>query len=183
MTIHLVLGGARSGKSSFAEAQTDMMSAHKTKHYVATAIAFDEEMRKRIAHHQASRGESWVEHECPVDLVKLIPQFNSSDVILIDCLTLWLNNVIYNEGETLTELEIKQRVEALVLALQQSKADILLVSNEVGLGVIPLGEISRLFVDHAGWMNQAIAKIADKVTFVAAGLPMTLKETDDFDKS
>ncbi|KLN65777.1 MULTISPECIES: bifunctional adenosylcobinamide kinase/adenosylcobinamide-phosphate guanylyltransferase [Vibrio] len=179
MTIHLILGGARSGKSSFAEAQTENICLGNSKHYVATAIAFDNEMKQRVAHHQASRGDSWIEHECPIDLVGLISQFTATDVVLIDCLTLWLNNVIYNDGATLNDHAIKQQVEKLVLALEHSKADILMVSNEVGLGVIPLGEVSRLFVDHAGWMNQAIARVADKVTFVAAGLPMTLKETKE----
>jgi len=179
MTIQLILGGARSGKSSFAEAQTEEISQGKSKHYVATAIAFDDEMKLRIAHHQASRGDNWIEHECPVSLVGLIAQFTATDVVLIDCLTLWLNNVIYNDGVTLTDYAIKQQVEELVLALEHTKADILVVSNEVGLGVIPLGEVSRLFVDHAGWMNQSIASVADKVTFVAAGLPMILKETKE----
>ncbi|KJY83371.1 adenosylcobinamide kinase [Vibrio galatheae] len=179
MTIHLVLGGARSGKSSFAEAQAQKLSSQKAKHYVATAIAFDDEMKKRIAHHQASRDEEWVEHECPIQLPDLLATFSDQDVVLVDCLTLWINNIIYNDGETLHETKIKQQVVRLTKTLEQSQADIILVSNEVGLGVIPLGQVSRLFVDHAGWTNQAIARIADKVTFVAAGLPMPLKGSTD----
>ncbi len=179
MAVHLVLGGARSGKSSFAEAQVIDLSDNRVKHYVATAIAFDDEMKKRIKHHQISRGNSWVEHECPTQLPELVAQFTASDVVLIDCLTLWLNNVIYNDGNDITEQEIQHTVERLVLALERSSATILLVSNEVGLGVIPLGEVSRLFVDHAGWMNQAIARVAEKVTFVAAGLPMPLKDATE----
>lgn len=176
MTIELILGGARSGKSSFAEARVAQLAPSKTKHYVATAIAFDDEMRKRIKHHQISRGDTWAEHECPVELAQLLARFSAHDVVLIDCLTLWLNNVIYNHGKTLDDAAIKLQVEALVSALEQCQADIVLVSNEVGLGVIPLGEVSRLFVDHAGWMNQAIARVANKVTLVAAGLPLVLKQ-------
>lgn len=176
MAVHLVLGGARSGKSSFAEAEVKALSDDKTKHYIATAIAFDDEMRERIKHHQLSRGTKWIEHECPVKVPELIGQLSSNDVVLVDCLTLWLNNVIYNEGRETTEQQIKHAVERLVCSLEQSSATVILVSNEVGLGVIPLGEVTRLFVDHAGWMNQAVARVADKVTFVAAGLPMSLKD-------
>lgn len=175
MALHLILGGARSGKSSYAEAQTQTISQAKRKHYIATADAFDDEMKARIAHHKATRDGSWIEHECSSDLRSLIAQFTSDDVVLIDCLTLWLNNVIYHNGNTLTETKIKREVESLCQALEEAQADIVMVSNEVGLGVIPMGEITRLFVDHAGWMNQAIARIAQRVTFVAAGLPMVLK--------
>lgn len=175
MPVHLILGGARSGKSSFAEALVLNSSNEKTSHYVATALAFDQEMQQRIQHHQQRRDEHWVEHECPTQLAELLIQFEERDVVLVDCLTLWMNNIIFNQGQTATEQEIRERVQELVNALETSSASIVLVSNEVGLGVVPMGEITRLFVDHAGWMNQAIAKIADQVTFVAAGLPMQLK--------
>lgn len=176
MTIELILGGARSGKSSLAESKVIALSQNRTKHYVATAIAFDQEMQQRIEQHQQSRGQGWVEHECPVDLATLVAQFQSDQVVLVDCLTLWINNVIYNQGQTLSAPDIERNVAGLVDALSATRADIVLVSNEVGLGVVPLGEISRLFVDHAGWMNQAIANIADKVTLVVAGLPLILKQ-------
>ncbi|KOO13097.1 adenosylcobinamide kinase [Vibrio xuii] len=175
MSVHLVLGGARSGKSRYAEHCVSELAHQSNKHYIATATAFDEEMRARIAHHQQSRGDSWIEHECPTQLATLLTRFGSADVVLVDCLTLWLNNVIYNDGVTLNETEIQQRVTELVEVLNNTSAQVLLVSNEVGLGVVPMGEVSRLFVDNAGWMNQAIAKVADQVTFVAAGLPMILK--------
>lgn len=177
MSIHLILGGARSGKSRYAEHCVSESAHQSNKHYIATAIAFDEEMKARIAHHQQSRGDSWVEHECPTQLATLLTRFDSNDVVLVDCLTLWLNNVIYNEGVTLDETQIQYRVTELVEALNNTSAQVILVSNEVGLGVVPMGEVSRLFVDNAGWMNQAIAKVAEQVTFVAAGLPMTLKGT------
>ncbi|MGD8109405.1 bifunctional adenosylcobinamide kinase/adenosylcobinamide-phosphate guanylyltransferase [Vibrio sp. TRT 17S01] len=174
MSIRLVLGGARSGKSSFAESLV-MKSAtqnSKARHYVATAQPMDDEMRRRIAHHQFSRDDQWQEHECPLALPPLLTQFTEHDLVLVDCLTLWLNNVIYHRQD---EQDIEQAVKALTNALNACHADVVLVSNEVGLGVIPMGEETRLFVDNAGWMNQAIAKIADDVTFVAAGLPLALK--------
>ncbi|AIU66979.1 bifunctional adenosylcobinamide kinase/adenosylcobinamide-phosphate guanylyltransferase [Vibrio coralliilyticus] len=176
MSVHLILGGARSGKSSFAESLVVESHSVYTRHYVATATAFDDEMAARIAHHKISRGSGWVEHECPNALEDQIERFTSQDIVLIDCLTLWVNNVIYNQGQPIEPHQITEKVERLVKTLAASEANLVVVSNEVGLGVIPMGEVTRLFVDHAGWMNQAIAKVADKVTFVAAGLPMVLKE-------
>lgn len=175
MSVHLILGGARSGKSSFAETDVKQGRKGKALHYVATAIAFDQEMQKRIQHHQQRRDESWQEHECPLQLPQLISLFTADDVVLVDCLTLWLNNVIFEQGEAAQDDTIRSKVDELVAALANSSAHIVLVSNEVGLGVVPMGEVTRLFVDHAGWMNQALAKVADEVTFVAAGLPMKLK--------
>ncbi|OIQ26277.1 bifunctional adenosylcobinamide kinase/adenosylcobinamide-phosphate guanylyltransferase [uncultured Vibrio sp.] len=182
MSVHLVLGGARSGKSSHAERIAKRVSqpkqssdTKKTLHYIATALAFDEEMKSRIKHHQQQRGTEWQEHEVPVKLTSYIERFGAEDVVLIDCLTLWLNNVIFDLGDAVTECKVKQTIDQWVEALAQSSATIVLVSNEVGLGVIPLGEVSRLFVDHAGWMNQKIASIASRVEFIAAGLPLTLK--------
>ena len=174
MSIHLVLGGARSGKSSFAETCV-LGLPHLHRHYIATATVSDGEMSQRIAHHQSRRDSDWILHECPLEISELLTHFNSQDVVLIDCLTLWMSNVIFEGGDTAEESTISRHVEDLLLALTNSPATIVLVSNEVGLGIIPMGEVTRLFVDHAGWMNQAIAKVADKVTFVAAGLPMPLK--------
>ncbi len=175
MSVHLILGGARSGKSSFAETDVKQRREGKALHYVATAIAFDQEMQKRIQHHQQRRDGSWQEHECPLQLAQLISCFTADDIVLVDCLTLWLNNVIFEQGEAVQDDTIRSKVDELVAALANNSAHIVLVSNEVGLGVVPMGEVTRLFVDHAGWMNQALAKVADEVTFVAAGLPMKLK--------
>ncbi|MBA5762980.1 bifunctional adenosylcobinamide kinase/adenosylcobinamide-phosphate guanylyltransferase [Vibrio sp. 404] len=174
MSIHLVLGGARSGKSSFAESLV-LADKHMQRHYVATATVTDDEMKHRIAHHQARRDESWQLHECSLHIAPLLQQFSSQDVVLIDCLTLWMSNVIFEGGQTAIEEAINAHVDKLVVALKACSAKVILVSNEVGLGVIPMGDVTRLFVDHAGWMNQAIAKVADQVTFIAAGLPMKLK--------
>ncbi|MDN3683367.1 bifunctional adenosylcobinamide kinase/adenosylcobinamide-phosphate guanylyltransferase [Vibrio sinaloensis] len=176
MSVHLILGGARSGKSRYAES---LVLAKKR--ITLTAITwqlrrlFDPEMQARILHHQQRRGEQWSEHECPLALAPLINRFTDSDMVLVDCLTLWMNNLIYDLGEGACDDAIQSEVTKLVDALVDSPARIVLVSNEVGLGVVPLGEVTRLFVDHAGWMNQAIAAKADEVTFIAAGLPMKLK--------
>lgn len=181
MAIQLILGGARSGKSQYAEQQAQQWFAENPSsqlHYVATAIACDPEMQARIAHHQQQRGQGWQEHEEPLALAQLFAQFSERDIVLVDCLTLWLNNVIYNDGQTLNTQQIEQQLEQLLAALKGSKAKILLVSNEVGMGIVPLGEVSRLFVDYAGWTNQAIAKVAQRVVFMCAGLPLILKDDD-----
>ncbi|KHA60662.1 adenosylcobinamide kinase [Vibrio variabilis] len=175
MAVHLILGGARSGKSSYAETLIRNEQGNRQRHYVATAQVFDEEMSRRVAHHRQRRGNNWQEHECPYDLPSLLARFTHHDIVLVDCLTLWMNNVIYNHGETASEAQIRSQASQLVDALDKSTATFVIVSNEVGLGVIPMGEVTRLFVDHAGWMNQAVAKIAENVTFIAAGLPMQLK--------
>ncbi|MGF1776346.1 bifunctional adenosylcobinamide kinase/adenosylcobinamide-phosphate guanylyltransferase [Vibrio nomapromontoriensis] len=179
MPIELILGGARSGKSRFAEnrvkALASQASKPRTRHYVATSEALDDEMVSRIKHHKLQRGEGWKEWECPCDLVSQLDRFDSADVVLIDCLTLWLNNVIYHQGASCSNQSLEQEIERLVVALQQCSAHVILVSNEVGMGVVPMGAVSRLFVDNAGRMNQALARIAQQVVLVAAGLPLTLK--------
>ncbi|MEZ8823864.1 bifunctional adenosylcobinamide kinase/adenosylcobinamide-phosphate guanylyltransferase [Vibrio amylolyticus] len=182
MSVRLILGGARSGKSSHAEriAKASVEKSHNEGrsmrlNYVATAIAFDDEMRSRIKHHQQQRGSSWHEHEVPVALPHALSRFTEEDVVLVDCLTVWLNNIIFQLGDNVTDEAIKVHINKLIEVLEGSPATMILVSNEVGLGVIPLGEVSRLFVDHAGWMNQRIAAIASNVELIAAGLPLTLK--------
>lgn len=102
-------------------------------------------------------------------------RFQRHDVVLVDCLTLWLNNQLFEHEQSLSSTLIDQFIEQLLVALTQTQAQIFLVSNEVGMGVVPMGELTRFFVDHAGWMNQKIAALADSVTFVVAGLPQRLK--------
>jgi len=178
--IHLVLGGARSGKSSYAEQET-LLLANSDKNsvtYIATATATDEEMVARINRHQVKRGKQWKLIECPLLLTKQISQATNENIYLIDCLTLWLNNLIYSlETDILSDKDqlIAQEVDDLVYSLSHSNSTFIIVSNEVGQGIVPMGETTRLFVDHSGWMNQKIAAIADKVTLVVAGLPMMLK--------
>lgn len=132
-------------------------------------------MRERIAHHQQRRDELWAEHEVPVELAEKLQSFDQDDVVLIDCLTLWLNNVIFELGDDATNEQVEAVVEVLVKSVEQSPAQIIMVSNEVGLGVVPLGKVSRLFVDNAGRMNQSLARVVERVTLIAAGLPLNLK--------
>ena len=175
---HLILGGARSGKSGFAEQKAIELANSSNDlrlNYVATAICFDEEMKERIAHHQQRRSERWIEHEESSALDTLFSGFDHNDIVLVDCLTLWLNNVIYNLGEEATNEQVELEIERLVSSVNQSNAQFIMVSNEVGLGIVPMGKVSRLFVDNAGRMNQALARVVANVTFIAAGLPMKLK--------
>ncbi|MGR5238884.1 bifunctional adenosylcobinamide kinase/adenosylcobinamide-phosphate guanylyltransferase [Vibrio alfacsensis] len=173
----LILGGARSGKSKLAEsrAQQCALETRSRLHYVATALPFDEEMQQRIAHHQKQRGKGWLAHECSLHLSELIATFSGEDVVLVDCLTLWLNNWIFKFGDDCSNEKLEAEVEKLVQAVSSSNATLIFVSNEVGMGIVPLGAISRYFVDNAGRMNQQLAHVCGQVTFVAAGLPLELK--------
>jgi adenosylcobinamide kinase/adenosylcobinamide-phosphate guanylyltransferase len=170
--LHLILGGARSGKSNFALQQALALSHTKQQNvtYVATATAMDTEMSKRIARHQQERPADWELAEVPLNLADFVRN-NKRPILLIDCLTLWLNNQLHHN----TEQDFSLLFSDFSAALTTSPAAIFLVANEVGMGIIPMGELSRQFVDQAGWLNQAIASCADHVTFVAAGLPMPLK--------
>jgi adenosylcobinamide kinase/adenosylcobinamide-phosphate guanylyltransferase len=185
--IHFILGGARSGKSSFAEQQA-LVCANKaqlTPIYVATATNVDNEMSKRIAKHQVDRDNRWQLIECPLALAELLSSKThllkeSNNLYLIDCMTLWLNNILYQTQSNVStvaeqEEQIKQKITELLTRLQNSAHTIFIVSNEVGLGVIPMGETTRLFVDYCGWLNQGIAQIANKVTLVTVGIPQLIK--------
>ena len=166
--IHLVIGGARSGKSRFAE-QTATASG-KQPVYIATAQAGDDEMAKRIAHHQSRRDGSWLLVEEPLSLATVLATEDASGrAILVDCLTLWLNNCLHANC-----LEYEKR--RLLEQLPTMDADVVLVINDVGSGVVPLGELSRRFVDESGWLQQELAVLCSRVTLVTAGLPMTLKD-------
>lgn len=169
--ITLVLGGARSGKSRIAQA---LASANQLPViYIATATALDEEMALRIEHHQHNRPSEWRLRECPLDLAAALQEETQQPhTILVDCLTLWLNNQLFEHPEQ----DFSALFDELVNSLSASKAEVIFVANEVGLGIIPLGEVSRKFVDEAGRLNQQLAQVADKVLFVAAGLPLTLKD-------
>ena len=168
--VHLIIGGARSGKSRLAEQLAKASKQDVV--YIATAKADDEEMAARIAHHQANRPDSWQLIESPLQLANTINQHNKdSTCLLIDCLTLWLSNCLCQH-----DLAYFQQEKAeLLAALEASNSNIILVSNEVGYGIVPLGELSREFVDQAGWLHQEIAQLAVQVDFVFAGLPLTMK--------
>jgi adenosylcobinamide kinase / adenosylcobinamide-phosphate guanylyltransferase len=165
MSVTLVLGGARSGKSRFAESL-----AVGRLHYVATAQAFDDEMRSRIALHQRQRGQGWTTHEEVYDVPQRLRKLNDPlNFILVDCLTLWLSNLM------LADRDVTVACEALLSELQHNNATIVLVSNEVGLGIVPDSPLGRAFRDEQGRLNQQVANVADDVVFIAAGLPLVLK--------
>ncbi len=168
--IELVLGGARSGKSAYAEKIAKASGLQLC--YVATAAAGDAEMQARIIHHQAQRSESWLTIEEPISLARTLQENASAETcILVDCLTLWLSNNLLIE-----DLHVWEREKnALLDLLPDLPGKIIMVSNEVGMGIVPLGEINRRFIDEAGWLHQSIAQFADKVTLVTAGLPLQLK--------
>ena len=163
----LVLGGARSGKSRFAESLLADRAGHRI--YLATAEAGDEEMRQRILHHQARRGEGWRTIESPIEIAAPIAAAGD-DAVLVDCLTLWLSNLMA------ADRDMDEAANDLCRALDQARAPIVLVSNETGLGIVPENALARQFRDRAGLLNQAVAAKADRVVFIAAGLPLTLKD-------
>ncbi len=169
--ITLVTGGARSGKSAYA---LKLALEYSNRVFIATAQAIDGEMEDRIANHKAERGDSFTTIEEPVDLagaIKKIPE--GTEVALIDCLTVWMGNLMYKHGDG---AESFQETSDLMDILVQAPCDIILVSNEVGMGIVPDNQASRLYRDMAGRMNQEIATIADSVILTVAGLPMELKQ-------
>lgn len=166
----LILGGARSGKSRLAERLA--MQSGPDVVYVATAQAGDAEMATRIATHRARRPQAWRVCEEPVALAATLRREAAPDrCLLVDCLTLWLTNLLCQPDP---DLLAYQRAD-LLETLPALPGQLILVSNEVGMGVVPLGELSRRFVDEAGWLHQAIAEVCDRVVFIAAGLPLLMK--------
>jgi adenosylcobinamide kinase/adenosylcobinamide-phosphate guanylyltransferase len=167
MAVILITGGARSGKSKRAETRTRAFPGQPV--YVATAEALDAEMETRIAMHRARRGTDWIEREVPLDLVESLLATDGGGARLVDCLTLWLSNLMHAERDW------EREVSELAAALLRLKSPVVLVTNEVGLGIVPDNALARSFRDAAGIMNQTIAAVADEVEFVVAGLPMKLK--------
>ncbi len=163
----LVLGGARSGKSAHAEALIATAAAREAV-YVATGAAGDAEMAARIAAHRTRRGALWTTIEAPIDLAGALAEAGARPA-LVDCLTLWVSNLMH-EGR-----DVAAAGEALCSALAQARAPVVLVSNEVGLGIVPDNALARAFRDEAGRLNQRVAACCARVVFVAAGLPLTLK--------
>lgn len=166
----LILGGARSGKSKLAEQAVEASGFRKV--YIATAQAGDAEMTQRIELHRQRRGEHWQLIEEPIELARVLQQEAADDTcILVDCLTLWLSNCLFYGDER----QWPQQRQALLETLDSLPGHIILVSNEISMGVIPMGEVTRQFVDEAGLLHQALAEICDRVTLSVAGLAHRLK--------
>ena len=163
----LVLGGARSGKSRYAEGLAAKRRGRKT--YIATAEAIDSEMHKRIAKHRQQRGKGWETREAPLDLVEALAACKAN-FVLIDCITVWIGNLMHHGRD------VRAEVERLCETLTRTKTRVVVVSNEVGLGIVPENALARAFRDEQGFANQRIAEVADEVIFVAAGLPLLLKK-------
>lgn len=177
----LVFGGARSGKSAYAE----KLAADSGKEviYIATAQAGDAEMAARIAHHRRRRNCGWTTVEEAQALGEAIKHWSAPNrLVLVDCLTVWLSNLLFSQEQDFPEIgEIappacfRQQRDSFLQALEQAAGDVVLVSNEVGMGIVPQGAVSRWFVDEAGRLNQAVAARCERVAWVAAGLPLALK--------
>jgi adenosylcobinamide kinase/adenosylcobinamide-phosphate guanylyltransferase len=178
----LIIGGARSGKSVLAEKRA--MESGLQVVYVATAQALDGEMERRIAHHRARRPAAWGLVESPLGLAEALRR-NAAEgtCLLVDCLTLWLSNMLFagnaarqaEAGEAIDCALFRDEVQSLIECLPQLPGWVILVSNEVGWGLVPMAAVSRLFADEQGRLNQRVAAVCDKVTLVAAGLPLVLK--------
>jgi adenosylcobinamide kinase/adenosylcobinamide-phosphate guanylyltransferase len=164
----LVLGGARSGKSRYAQARAEAHSGPLV--YIATGQAFDAEMHDRIARHQDDRGPRWTTLEEPLDLAGAIDRAGeTAGAVLVDCLTLWVSNLM------LADHALDGPTAALEAAMSRCPCPLVLVSNEVGLGIVPDNALARAFRDEAGRLNQRVAAMADEVQFVAAGLALRMK--------
>lgn len=164
----LVLGGARSGKSRFAQMQAEALPGELV--YIATAQAFDTEMEDRIVRHRATRGPRWRTVDAPLALATaILAESRSDNVILVDCLTLWASNLL------LGEQDVAAAIAELTPAIANAPGRVILVTNEVGLGIVPDNALARRFRDIAGDINQAVAACVDSAIFMAAGLPMVLK--------
>lgn len=170
-----VTGGARSGKSAFALKLAE--SIHGKRLYLATAEALDNEMLKRIKQHKKERGNNWKTIESPIKITEVIKKNTGYDVILLDCLTVWISNMMHtaNRPSGKGAGGITKGIHSLISACKNSKANIIVVSNEVGLGIVPDNPLARRFRDIAGISNQKMAEAADKVYFVVSGMEMRLK--------
>lgn len=169
--ITLILGGARSGKSAYA---LDLAKRHRKVAFVATCEALDKEMRERIQLHKKSRPGHWATFEEPRDISALFKKMgNDFDCILIDCLTLLASNLMLNGDK---EKDVVKKVGSALAGFRKKKAKVIIVSNEVGLGLVPANKLGRGFRDVAGRLNQLVAREADEVFFLISGMPLTLKK-------
>lgn len=169
--IILVTGGARSGKSKYAEQRAEELGARRL--YVATAEARDEEMTQRIAEHQRRRGNRWITVEEPVKLAETLMAWRGrTDCALIDCLTLWLSNLLIGRDKKY----VVEEIEALVKIMAPLDFHVIIVTNEVGWGIVPDNSLARQFRDLSGWANQQIAAAANEVVLTIAGIPTIVKK-------
>jgi adenosylcobinamide kinase/adenosylcobinamide-phosphate guanylyltransferase len=174
--LQLILGGARSGKSRLAEklATDSQLQVTYIATYIATSQSQDGEMNERVAHHRARRPAEWALIEEPLELARVLRESASADrCLLVDCLTLWLTNLLMLDDAG----RLSAEREALLDCLASLPGEIIFVSNETGMGVVPLGELTRRYVDEAGWLHQALAERCQRVVLTVAGLPLTLKGT------
>lgn len=170
MTLQLILGGARSGKSRLAERLA--VESGLDVIYIATSQPLDGEMNQRVISHRQRRPEHWGLIEEPVELARVLREnAQPGRCLLVDCLTLWLTNLLMLEDPQ----RLNQERDALLDCLAALPGQIIFVSNETGMGVVPLGELTRRYVDEAGWLHQALAERCQRVVLTVAGLPMTLK--------
>jgi len=168
----LVIGGCRSGKSSQALKLADQFSDNM-RTFIATCVPYDDEMKERVARHQKERANRWKTIEEPIDLHKaIIENGKNSDIILVDCITLWISNLLLKSNRI---DYILKNVEKLLDAVQKTESSVIMVSNEVGTGIVPENGLSRMFRDAAGFANQHIANVADQVIWMVAGIPVKIK--------
>ena len=163
-------GGSRSGKSRHA---LTLAEPFQQKAFIATAEPLDGEMQDRISKHKQDRGSAFLVREEPINLADAIQTVPAKvDLILIDCLTVWVGNLMHH---LTNEKDIDKKIQAFLKILQRPPCSIIVVTNEVGLGIIPAQEMARRFRDRAGWLNQEVARLADKVILLISGIPMTIK--------
>ena len=176
--ITLILGGARSGKSSHAQSLAD--GTDKPVSFLATAQALDEEMSTRIQKHRAERPARWETLEIPCDLAAHVPQIKS-DVVILDCVTLLVSNLLmqFVKDDLVDEksfmIAVQKEIEDLIAVIHEHTHNWFIISNEVGLGLVPPYQMGRLYRDSLGWANQRLAREADQVLFMVAGIPMLVK--------
>jgi len=171
--VTLVTGGARSGKSRYALAR---MEPYRKRAFIATAEALDGEMRDRIARHQAERADAFLTVEAPLALGEAIRWLPSgTDAAIVDCLTVWLGNLMHHFGDE--EAPRREAIDALLEAVTTAPCDLVVVTNELGMGIVPDNELARRFRDEAGRLNQDVAALADEVVWVVSGLPVHLKRS------
>lgn len=167
----LIIGGCRSGKSGHAVHLADQFAGHKI--FVATCVPLDKEMDQRVSHHQKHRNPNWKTLEVPILLPEAIRENSGrGHVILVDCLTLWITNLLMENDDPDT---IDMHVQQLVRSLENAECPVILVSNEVGTGIVPENRLARLFRDLSGFANQKIAVCADRVIWMVAGIPVEIK--------